>query len=108
MKGIDKMEDWFFENPKVCINPVELALGEECYVIDPDIIDEENNTYAYIPCIVVRIDPSKRFPWKKYYMLQAKDSVNDTQLNNKIEHGQSFYKYLENTSPYLFKINAAD
>ena len=38
-------------------------------------------------------------------MLQAKDSINDEQLNNQEEAGIKFYKYLENTSPYLFKVN---
>ena len=105
MKDIDKIGKWFYENPKVCSNPVELALNEECYVIDPNIIDNENNTYAFIPCIVIRVDESTRISGRKYYMLQAKESVNDEQLNSQEENGIRFYKYLENTSPYLFKIN---
>ena len=105
MRSIDKIGEWFYENHKVCSDPVELELNEECYVIDNQIIDEENNTHAFIPCIVIRIDNSNRIPGRKYYMLQAKDSINDQQLNNQEEGGIKFYKYLENTSPFLFKIN---
>lgn len=105
MKGIDKLCEWFTENPNVCAKEVELTLNEECYVIDPNIIDNENGMYAYIPCVVVRIDMSQTIPGRKYYMLQAKESINDEQLNSLEEAGIKFYKYLENTSPYLFKIN---
>ena len=105
MKDVDKIGKWFFENHNVCTEPVNLELNEECYVIDTQIIDEENDTHAFIPCIVVRIDESARIPGRKYYMLQAKDSINDEQLNSQQECGIKFYKYLETTSPYLFKIN---
>lgn len=105
MKDMDKIGEWFFENRDVCVEPVNLELGEECYVIDVNIIDEENNTHAFIPCIVIRIDNSPTIPGRRYYMLQAKDSINDEQLNSQEEAGIKFYKYLENTSPYLFKVN---
>lgn len=94
----------FFENGKVCSNPVQLALNEECYVVDQNIIDMENETYGIIPCIVVRIDESSSIPGRKYYMLQAHESKNDKQLNHQEEGGIKFYKYLENTSPFLIKI----
>lgn len=94
----------FFENGKVCSDPVQLALNEECYVVDQNIVDMENETYGVIPCIVVRIDESPRIPGRKYYMLQAHESKNDKQLNHQEEGGIKFYKYLENTSPFLIKI----
>lgn len=94
----------FFENRRVCVEPVELALNEECYIVDQNIIDTENETYGIIPCIVVRIDESPRIPGRKYYMFQAHESKNDTQMNSQEEAGIKFYKYLENTSPYIIKI----
>lgn len=105
MKGIEKIGTDFFSNINICRDPVQLNLNEECYVIDNSIIDEENETHAFIPCIVIRIDYSNKIPGRCYYMLQAKDSINDEQLNSQYENGIKFYKYLENTSPYLFKIN---
>ena len=105
IKGTELLAYDYANNFQVCGPIVDLELNEECYVIDNQIIDEENNTHAFIPCIVIRIDNSNRIPGRKYYMLQAKDSINDQQLNNQEEGGIKFYKYLENTSPFLFKIN---
>lgn len=105
MNGIDKIGQWFFEDENLCRKePVMLSMGEECYVLDLDIFDEVNETYTFVPCIVVRVDQSS-IPGRWYYVLQAKDSVNDEQLNSNYDAGISFYKYLENTSPYLYKIN---
>lgn len=105
MREMDKIGEWFFENKRICSNPVDLMINEECYVVDPTIIDNENDTYAFIPCVVVRIDDSPRIPGRRYYMFQAKDSINDVQLNSQEEAGIKFYKYLENTSPYIIKLN---
>ena len=105
IRHTDVIERDFFENRRVCVEPVELALNEECYVVDQTIIDMENDTYAIIPCIVVRIDESTRIPGRKYYMFQAHESRNDEQMNSQEEAGIKFYKYLENTSPYIIKVN---
>lgn len=95
----------FFENRNVCGDPVELALNEECYVVDQNIVDEENDRYGIIPCVVVRIDQSSRIPGRKYYALRAYESINDEQLNSIEEAGVKYYRYLENTSPFIIKIN---
>lgn len=105
IKKSDEIGQYFFENRNVCVEPVDLALNEECYVVDQSIIDEENGTYAIIPCIVVRIDESPTIRGRRYYMLQAHDSKNDAQMNSQVENGIMFYKYLENTSPFIIKIN---
>ena len=105
IKNSDQLGQQFFENRNVCVDPIELALNEECYVVDDKIYDEENETYAIIPCKVIRIDISPRIPGRKYYMFQASESKNDVQLNSQEEAGVKFYKYLENTSPFIIKIN---
>lgn len=106
MKGIQELNYDFFNNTNVCTKPVELCIGEECYVIDTNIIDSETGMYAYIPCVVIRVDESTRIKGRKYYMLQAHESINDAQLNALEENGIRFYKYLEHTSPVLFKVNS--
>ena len=78
IKHTDVIGRDFFENRRVCVEPVELALNEECYIVDQNIIDTENETYGIIPCIVVRIDESPRIPGRKYYMFQAHESKNET------------------------------
>lgn len=104
--GIETLATDFFSNRSTCRpEPVQLTLGEECYVVDQSMIDEENESYAFIPCIVVRIDQSTRIPGRWYYALQAKDSINDKALNSIKEGDLLYYKYLENTSPFLMKIN---
>ena len=95
----------FFENGKGGVERVELAVNGEYDVVDQSIRDVENDTYAIIPCIVVRIDESTRIPGRKYYMFQAHESRNDEQMNSQEEAGIKFYKYLENTSPYIIKVN---
>ena len=94
----------FFDNHEVCREPVELQVGEECLFLDTNIVDEENDFFAFIPCRVIRIDLSPKYAGRKYYLLQACGSVNDTQLNSIQEDGMNFYKIVENTSPYLIKI----
>lgn len=104
VRGTEFLAEDYWLNRQICSDPVELSLGEECYVIDQTIIDEENGTHMFVPCIVVRVDESTKIKGRKYYMLQAKDSRNDDQFNILEENGIKFYKYLEHTSPFLQKV----
>lgn len=103
-KGIQTLARDFYENQGMCKDPVNLAVGSEAYVIDIDLIDDETGFYAIIPCVVVDIQPSS-FPGRIYYTLQAKGSKCDEALNT-IHHkdGVMVYRFLENTSPYLFDV----
>ena len=105
IKGQEFLPIDYWNNTQVCANPIELSMGEECYVIDQTIVDADNGTHMFVPCVVIRIDISEKIQGRKYYMLQAKDSVNDDRFNTMEENGVKFYKYLENTSPFLFKVN---
>lgn len=103
-QGVGTLAEDFYSNRNVCRQePVMLEIGEECYVVDEQHVDEDDNP-ALIPCVVLRIDKSPRFPNRWYYVLAAKDSVNDDQLNQLKENGISFYCVKECTSPHLFKI----
>ena len=104
IKGTELLAYDYANNFQICGPIVDLELNEECYVIDQSIIDEEQGTYMFVPCVVVRVDVSQKIPGRKYYMLQAKDSINDEKFNSSEENGIKFYKYLENTSPFLSKI----
>lgn len=106
MKGIETLAQDFFANQNVCVQPVELAIGEECYVIDPNMIDMDNNFYAIIPVVVIGITTSTRFPDRKYYQFRAHESKADDELNVLLDgENGAYYRILENTSPYIIKIN---
>lgn len=102
--GIKTLARDFYENQGMCKPPVNLKIGDEAYVIETNLIDEETDFYAIIPCVVVDIQPSS-FPGRWYYTMQAKGSKCDEALNV-IPHkeGLMVYRYIENTSPCLFDI----
>lgn len=109
MQGIEELAKDFFENKNVCTEPKELKLGDEVYIIDISLIDEENDFYAIIPAVVAMVDESSRIPGRKYYYFRAEGSKIDEQLNVQQEAVMGgilkYYKYLENTSPYILTIS---
>lgn len=105
MNGIETLAKDFFANKNVCVQPVELEVNEECYIIDPTMIDTDNDFYSIIPVVVVRIDLSQRIPGRKYYLFRAKGSKMDDKLNVLMDNEVPYYKILENTSPYIIKVN---
>lgn len=102
---IENLAKDFFSNRNVCTDPVELSIGEECYVVDTNYIDNENDFYMIVPVVVINIVESRRFPNRKYYYFLAKDSKDDEALNTIIEGDMVYYRILENTSPYIIKVN---
>lgn len=102
--GIKTLARDFYENQGMCKPSVNLKIGDEAYVIETSLFDEEQNFYAIIPCVVVDIQPSS-FPDRWYYTMQAKGSKCDEALNT-IQHkeGLMIYRYIENTNPCLFDI----
>lgn len=105
MNGIETLARDFFENRNVCVTSVELSMNEECYAIDPQMIDTENDFYAIIPVVVVGIINSDRIPGRKYYQLRAQGSKMDDKLNILPDAPVAYYRVIENTSPYLIKVN---
>lgn len=113
MNGIERLAEDFFANKNVCVEPRNLKVGDKCFIIDINIIDEETDFYAIIPVIVARVDISNRIPGRAYYYFVAYGSKNDEQMNNTEETFQNgetlrYYTYLENTSPYILLSNPAD
>lgn len=109
MKGIEELSKDFFENHNVCTEPKNLQIGQEVYVIDPELMDEENDFYAFIPCVVLGMDVSALVPGRVYYYFRAEGSKMDDVLNKypkALDNGGRvfYYKYLENTSPYIFTV----
>lgn len=103
--NIENLAKDFFNNRNVCVEPIELSIGEECYVIDTNYIDIENDFYMIVPVVVAKIVESTRISGRKYYYFIAKDSKDDEELNSIIEGDLVYYRIIENTSPYIIKIN---
>lgn len=106
MEGIDTLDKDFFANKNVCIEPKFLKEGDRVLIVDPTIIDEETDFYAIIPAKVLKVDPRpSSIPGRMYYWFVAEGSKNDEGLNcnKEIFMGEElkYYKYLENTSPYI-------
>lgn len=102
MKGIETLAKDFFSNRNVCEAPKELKEGDACFILDTELIDQENEFYAIIPVKVLAVDPRPSvIPGRKYYWFAAEGSKVDEQLNVHKEGELVFYKYLENTSPYI-------
>lgn len=104
MKDINKLAEEFFSNTNVCVEPKTLKLGDQCFVIDISMINPETDFYAVIPVKVVAVQAS-RFPGRLYYWFEACGSKNDELLNTQhdvfLNQQVTFYKILENTSPYI-------
>lgn len=107
MVGINTLADDFFANNLVAVEPKFLKEGDKVFLLDPEIVDPETEFYAIVPAKVLLVDPRpSRIPNRMYYWFVADGSKDDSLLNVKQEkfNGQDlvFYKYLENTSPYIF------
>lgn len=113
MKGINELAENFFTNQNVCEEHKELNEGDKCFILDTDIIDEENQFYAIIPVVVAKVDNRPSRFCRKYYWFQAYGSKHgDELLNTKQENidgvALSYYKYLESTSPYILTSEPAE
>lgn len=110
MQGIDTLAQEFFNNRNVCVEPKNLNVGDMCFIVDVQLIDPESDFYAIIPVRVVALTTGS-IPGRVYYHLKAEGSKIDDQLNTQHEAvkgvGLTYYKILENTSPYIFLSNPA-
>lgn len=109
MDGIETMAQEFFNNRNVCVEPKNLNVGDMCFIVDDRLIDPETDFYAIIPVRVVAFTTGS-IPGRVYYHLKAEGSkIDDDQLNTQHEVVNgielTFYKILENTSPYIFLSN---
>lgn len=102
MKNIEKLQEDFYANKNVCTDPKEFKIGDLCAIMDPNILSDDMQEYAIIPCRVVGAFTGN-IPGRKYYVLKAEGSKNDEALNTMMDPyiTDPFYKILENTSPYI-------
>lgn len=109
MNGIESLASDFFNNKGVCTDPKNLQIGDKAFIVDTNLIDPESEFYAIIPVVVAAVDTSSRIPGRVYYWFMAEGSKIDEQLNVMTEPFQggilNYYKYLENTSPYILLSN---
>lgn len=113
MNRIETLAKDFFSNRNVCEEPKNLNLGDRVFIVDTSLIDPETDFYAIIPVVVVAIDNRvSRIPGRMYYWFRAEGSKLDERLNTRTELVQGgtlqYYKYLENTSPYILLSNPAE
>jgi hypothetical protein len=109
IKNIETLARDFYENEGMCTAPKQLKIGQEVYIIDSDLIDEENDFFALIHSVVVGGMPS-RITGRWYYLFRATDDnkipKENLNVNADPEFGQ-YYKILECTSPYIFEYTDA-
>jgi hypothetical protein len=105
IKGIETLAKDFYENKEICTEQKMLKMGQEVYIIDPTLVDEENDFFALIHCVVIGSEPS-RFTGRWYYYFKATDDnkIASSQLNVNADREYGwYYKFLECTSPYIFE-----